>query len=123
MGCSIELSEDRAYILLKVVGDFKGRDMLAYIVESHALGREEGVNRYLVDVTEARNVDSVTSNYEFAYSDMKKTEGIDPHARVAALVSPGDDSHDFVETVAHNANVPLKLFSDRGKALEYLLEE
>jgi hypothetical protein len=67
------------------------------------VGRKMGINKYLVDVTKARNTDTVLGNYEFAYTDMKKTEGIDKYARVAVLVSPEDHSHDFVEIVARNA--------------------
>ncbi|MBW1814413.1 MAG: hypothetical protein JRJ39_12290 [Deltaproteobacteria bacterium] len=71
-------------------------------LEAHTLGGKLGINRYLVDVTESRNTDSVMESYDFAYEDMKNTEGIDLYARVALLVSPGDHSHDFIETVTTN---------------------
>jgi len=94
--------------------------MMNYIVEAHALGDKMGVKRYLVDVTEARNVDSAVKNYEFAYSDIKKADTVNPKARVAALVCPGDHSHDFIETVLYNAGQPIKIFDDLSKAQEYL---
>jgi len=117
---SIKPSKDRTHIVLTVVGEVAGQHMMKYIIEAHALGNEMGINRYLVDATGARNIDSIIGNYDFAYSDMKKTEGIDTLARVAALVSPGDKSHDFVETVLSNAGLSLKIFTDIDMALDYL---
>jgi hypothetical protein len=120
MEYSINPSADRDYILLKVVGDFTAESFMKCIIESHTLGQELGIHSYLVDVTKAKNVDSAYGNYSFAYSDMKKTEGIDPAARVAGLVSPGDHSHDFVETVSNNAGMILKLFTDSAEAMAFL---
>ena len=112
MECRISLSEDRNYIVLKVTGSFTAQSFMKFIVESHRLGQEMDIHRYLVDATEARNVDSAFGNYKFAYEDMESTPGIDRLARVAGLVSPGDHSHDFVETVSTNAGMSLKLFTD-----------
>lgn len=123
MRYSIRPSENRDYIVLAVVGDFKGRDMMKYIIESHALGKDLRINRYLVDVTRARNIDSILGNYDFAYSDIKKQKGIDLGARIAAVVSPGDQSHDFIETVLFNAGLSIKLFTDPEMARKYLLEK
>lgn len=123
MGYSINPSKDRDYIVLKVVGDFKAQNMMKYIIDAHMLGKEIGINRYLVDVTEARNVDSIIDNYTFAYSDMKKAEEVDLTARVAALVSQGDHSHNFVETVLCNAVIPLKIFNEMDMAIDYLMQE
>jgi len=123
MAYSIKPSKNQNYIVLKVVGNFKGQDMMKYIIESHALGKNLGINRYLVDVTEATNIDSLANNYEFAYSDMQKPEGIDINAKVAAIINPDDRSHDFIETVLCNAMRPLKLFIDPDKARKYLLGE
>ena len=120
MGYSLKPSEDRDYIVLTVVGEINGQSMMKYIIEAHDLGKEMGINRYFVDVTEARNIDSILGNYNFAYSDMKKSKGVDTLARVAALVSPGDHSHDFIETVLTNAGLSLKLFTNPVTAREYL---
>ena len=54
---------------------------------------------------------------------MQQAEDIDRNARVAVLRSPGDHSHDFIETVSRNAGLHVKLFTDRAKALAHLLEE
>jgi hypothetical protein len=120
MKYTIRPSEDRRYVLLKIEGNFTAREMMACVVESHSVGKELGVRNYLVDVRKAKNVDTALGNREFAYSDMKQTEGVDPHARVAGLVSPGDHSHDFVATVSANAGMSLKLFTDFDEAICYL---
>lgn len=116
----IEPSPEREYVILKIVGDFIGQEMMQMVLESHALGLELGIHRYLVDVTEARNIDSILGHYNFAHRDMQQVDGIDPHARVAGLVSPGDHSHDFVVTVSANAGMHLSLFTELDAALDHL---
>lgn len=113
--------KDKGIILLKVVGDVTRQEMLACDMEAHALGRQLGIRRYLMDATEAHNVESVTGNYVFIRNDIEREE-IDRLARVAMLVAPDDHSHDFVETVARNSGFLVKLFRDRGEAERYLLE-
>lgn len=120
MEYSIKPSKDSDYIILKVSGEFTAQSFMKCIVETHTLGREMGIHSYLVDATNARNTDSAFGNYKFAYSDMKNTEGIDLLARVAGLVSPGDCSHDFVETVSNNAGMIFKLFTDPDEAKAWL---
>lgn len=121
MEYTIKPSEDGKYIVLKIDGDFTASQMMACVIESHALGKQLGLRCYLVDVRRARNIDSAMGNVNFAYRDMKQVEGVDPRARVAGLVSPGDHSHDFVATVSENAGMFLKLFTDFDEAVGYLL--
>ena len=120
MEYSIKPSESRDYLVLTVGGEFTAKDMMKCIVETHTLGAEMDIHWYLVDATKGRNIDSVLGNYHFAYKDMKQTEGTDPLARVAALVSLDDHSHDFVATVSANAGMQLQIFTDLDKAIRYL---
>lgn len=87
---------------------------------AHAQGRELGINRYFVDMTEARNAERVVGNYEFAHEDMRRDQSIEKDVRVAILVSPEDHSHDFVETALRNAGHNVTLFRDRELALRHL---
>jgi hypothetical protein len=116
----IRVSDDGAYIVLKVTGA-TGRTGLAQVVEAHALGAKLGIRRYLVDLTEATNPDPPSQSYEFAYGDFPATPGIDRFASVAALVSPGDHSHDFLVIVFQNSGSAIGLFDDREAALRHLL--
>ncbi|HES59949.1 MAG: hypothetical protein JW956_03595 [Calditrichaceae bacterium] len=121
MGYSIKLSEKKEYVILVIEGDFTGKDMLKYILEAHAFGHKKKVDNYLVDVTKAKNVDSVLGNYEFAYTDIQSIPGVNPRSKVASLINPEDHSHDFIETVLINAGMPIKLCRDLETAEKYLL--
>jgi hypothetical protein len=88
--------------------------------ESHALGRKLGIRRYLVDLRKSRNVESLLDGYQFAYQDMPQQPEIDRSARVAILVSPGDHSHDFIETVSRNSGLDVTLFRDYEQAIAHL---
>lgn len=115
-------SEDRKYIVLKHWGEINSELAMERNLEAHALAAELGITRHLVDVTDARNVDSVTKTYKFAYEDMRLPPGIDKNAYIAMLVSPKDHSHDFVETVTRNAGQNVTLFRDRELAIKHLLK-
>ena len=122
MSFTISPSKDGKYISLKITGDIDSKIAMNNNIEAHALGKKLGINRYFVDLTKSRNVESVADSYKFAYEDMK-TPMIDKSARVAILVDPNDHSHDFIETVLQNSGHSVKLFTDRKLAKSYLLKE
>jgi hypothetical protein len=122
MDYTITPSNDGTHIILKVKGNITRQTALQMNLEAHALGRQLQIRRYLVDVTESKNTDNPLEDYELAHSDMRQTEGIDKQAWVVALVSPGDHSHDFMETVSKNAGLHLKLFTDPVEAMRFLME-
>ena len=123
MPYEIHLSEDGKYIIAKHRGELNGESVIKGTLEAHALGRKLGITRHLMDVTEARNVDSVTSNYELAYKEIPDNPGIDKTVRVAVLVSPDDHTHDFSETVTRNAGQDVTIFRDREAAIRHLLSD
>lgn len=92
-------------------------------IEAHTLGKKLEINRYLLDLREARNVDSPVNGYKFAYDDMPNEPMIDRKARVAMLVSPEDHSHDFIETVAQNTGLDVTLFRDYEQAIQHLTKD
>ena len=92
------------------------------IIKAHSLGKKLGINKFLVDMTESRNTESVIDNYKFAYEDMT-TSDIDPSARVATVISPDDNSHDFVVTAMMNAGLNIALFNDIESAKKFLKGE
>ncbi len=123
MKYSIRPSEDGKYILIKGNGEITRALAMQQNIEAHALGAKLGINRYLTDLTESRNVDSVANSFEFVNMDMKTEPGINRFARVAVLVSPGDHSHDFIELVARNAGLNVKLFTDPDAAVAHLTKD
>lgn len=122
MKYSITVSEDGRYIIAKHWGEITGETVIQRTREAHALGEKLGINRHLMDVTEARHVDSITTTFEFAHHKIGRSQGINMAVRVAVLVSPDDHSHDFVETVTRNAGQNVTLFRDREAAIRHLLE-
>jgi hypothetical protein len=120
MPYSIKPSQDGKYILVTVQGDMTRALAMEHNRESHALGRKLGIRRYLVDLRKSRNVESLLDGYQFAYQDMPQQPEIDRSARVAILVSPGDHSHDFIETVSRNSGLDVTLFRDYEQAIAHL---
>jgi hypothetical protein len=123
MSYRITPSQDNSHILIEVRGVIGKTNAMQQNIEAHRLGRSLGIKRYLVDLTQARNRDSVLANYEFAYHDMRQCEEIDLFAKVVLLVSPEDHSHDFIETVSKNAGFNVTLFTDSAAARRFLLGE
>jgi hypothetical protein len=121
MAYTITPSADGKYIGLKVTGELTRELAMQQNLAAHALGRELGITRYFVDVTEARNTERVVANCDFAHEDMSHQQGIDKDVRVAMLVSPEDHSHDFIEVVLRNAGHNVTLFRDRELAMRHLL--
>lgn len=123
MSYTIAPSPNGRYIVITVLADIDRKLAMKFVVEAHALGRQLGIRRYLVDVVQARNVDPVIDQYEFAYTDIQQVAGIDRDARVAAVAAPGDTSHDFIEIVARNAGFSFRLFFDPREAEAFLMTD
>ena len=117
---SISPSACGGHIVLVVDGDIDRRTAMRLNLEAHALGKDLGLRRYLVDLRGSRNTDSLSGQFEFAYEDMQNTPGIDRLAKVALLVAADDHSHDFIETVTGNAGLTVRIFRDLGRAESYL---
>ncbi len=89
MSTTLAVSDDGKYIIMTVAGDLTRELAAENNLRAHALGAKLEIHCYLVDLTDSRNIDSVTDNYDFAYRDMK-AEPYDRNARVALLVKPGE---------------------------------
>lgn len=113
------LSADQRYVYTKITGLVNVASMLECVLAAHQLARQAGVNRHLMDLTDARNYLSTLQNYHFAYNDMNRLD-IDRLARIAMLVNPNDHSHDFLETLLRNNGRDVTLFTSREEAERYL---
>lgn len=120
---TITPSSDGKYIILKVKGDYHRQLAMQNNIELNKLGKKLGTNRFLMDLTESKNVESSSEKYAFAYEDMMNAPEIDRTARVALLVSPDDHSHDFIVTVTRNAGLDVTLFTDHELAVQHLLKD
>lgn len=115
------LSADKRYVYTKVIGLVDVASMLECVLTAHQFARQAGVNRHLMDLTEARNQLSTLENYYFAYNDMNHPD-IDRLARVAMLVGTDDHSHDFLETLSRNSGRDVTLFTSREEAERHLAD-
>lgn len=52
MNHNVSVSNDRKYIVLKATGIINRLLVIQYFIEAHTLGKQEGINRYLVNFTE-----------------------------------------------------------------------
>jgi hypothetical protein len=123
MSYEITVDENQQYIILTTHGDLTNQKAMEQNLEAHALGKQLGINRFLVDSTDSRYIGTPVSHYQFAYEELKTEPKIDAAARVAAVVSPEDHSHDFFETVARNNGMDFTLFRNRENAIRHLLRK
>ena len=121
MEYSITHSEDKLIVFLKVTGNINRQYAIECNIAAHEYGKKLGINRYLMDLVNSRNVDTTMGNYKFAYQDMQSAP-VDRDACVAILVHPDDHSHDFIETLAKNTGLNVNLFRDRDEALSFLYD-
>ena len=122
MNYLITPSEDGNYIIMKVIGDIISDEVIKMNIEATAMGKKLGITKYLIDVTESKNISPIYENYKFAYIDLPVKSKIDHKNRIAILVDPDDHSHDFVETVLKNAGSNSTIFRDRELAIQHLLK-
>jgi hypothetical protein len=115
----IRVSDDGTYVILRVIGP-TGRHRMAQVVAAHAFGAERGIHHYLVDLTEAFNVESAIDDYEMANKDFPAAPLVNRFARVAGLTKPGDRSHDFLAMVLRNSGNLIEMFDDLASAEAYI---
>lgn len=108
------------YIIMEVHGEMDRALGLHIAEQAQVLGDEQNIRNFLVDVTNAVNVDSILDQYRFANEDLIRSDELNHYSKIAVLASPDDHSHDFVETVVRNVGINFKLFRSRDQALSFL---
>lgn len=122
MPYTITVSQNNGYIIVRVTDDMS-RKLAAEIADQALLmGKKWRIGRYLIDLTASRNRESILGSYQSAYEDLAVLPWRKTLTRVALLVDPQDDSHDFNEIVLNNIGMRTTLFRDRDEAVQYLLE-
>ena len=123
MEYNITVSENGKYIILKVIGDLDRSSSMRELIEAHELGAKLSIDRFMADLTEARNIRSILEDYQLANADTHNEPRINVAALVAMLVASDDHSHDFLETAGLNSGWRVKLFRDRQEAIDYLMKD
>lgn len=119
MTYTVECDDRAGLVIVRVVGELTVEAAAEYTQAAQAAGGERGITRYLIDVRQARNVESTLANYQFAYTTLPEIRAARSN-RVAVLHAPHDHSHDFVETVSRNAGYNVRMFDDLEEALGWL---
>lgn len=121
MSFEVFMSDNQKYIVCRVTGQIGADTAREFGQAMDDLSRDRHVDRFLTDVRSALNVAGVLDNYLFAYRDMAELH-FQRNVRSAILTTPGDSSHDFVETVARNAGYAVRIFDDEQAAVAWLEE-
>jgi len=119
MDYQVTMADSGRYVLVKVQVPMTSAVGVQCGALAARLGAETGVNRYLFDLRDSPNVQTIVDNYEFAYREMPDF-GFSRQSRSALLVRPDDRSHDFIETAFLNAGYLVKLFRDAAAAIAWL---
>ena len=83
------------------------------------LADESDIRKFLFDMRESRNIQSVTNNYYFAYERIQ-TFDFPRNSLSAFLVQPSDNSHDFITTAFKNAGYSVEKFTSEDEAIKWL---
>ena len=122
MSYTITASQNNEYIIVKATTNMY-RKLAAEIAEQAMLmGKKLEISRYLIDLTASRNLESILGSYQSAYEDLAELSWRKILTRVALLVDPQDNSHDFNEIVLNNIGIRATLFRDSDQAVQYLLK-
>lgn len=119
MDYKISLSESGNYVIIQVMQPMTSELGHRCGTDAARLAGEKKTNRFLFDLRESQNIQTVIKNYDFAYEGMMDF-GF-PRASISALlIKPGDKSHDFIETAFLNAGYNVKIFTNEKSAIAWL---
>ncbi|UCD51431.1 MAG: hypothetical protein JSW27_02130 [Phycisphaerales bacterium] len=119
MNSEVSISSCGTWVHTCVDGPITRESALEFITEAARAADTQGLDRFLFDVRGASNVKRPLHDYEIAHDHLRKL-GFSPVSRVALLVSPGDQTHDFFELTAANAGHVWKVFDDEDAATDWL---
>lgn len=122
MDYDVSLAGSGRYILIRVRVPMTSAVGVQCGADAVRLGSENQVDRFLFDLRDSPNVQSVVDNYEFAHKEITNF-GFPMTSRSAFLVRPDDQSHDFINTAFYNAGYVTRMFIDDAEAIAWLEEE
>jgi hypothetical protein len=122
MDYQVSLAASGRYILIKVLVPMTSAVGVRCGADAVRVGAEKQVDRFLFDLRDSPNVQSVVDNYEFAHKEIANF-GFPMTSRSAFLVRPDDKSHDFINTAFYNAGYVTRMFIDEAEAIAWLEQE
>ena len=119
MTYEVEYVDDAGYVSGTLTGDLEQDELNAARGEMNALLMSNKCKRLLVDATDVLHMQSVFSDFEFTAEHQTELPLGTSHA---VVVQPEHMEHmQFVEDVAQNRSVNLRLFTDKSAAIDWLL--
>ena len=119
MDYKISIAENRNYIIIKYYVPMTTEISLKSGPELMRRSTENDIRRFLFDMRESINIQSVTDNYYFANQHIR-TFDFPRRSRSAFLVNPSDNSHDFITTAFMNAGYAVAKFANEDEAVKWL---
>jgi hypothetical protein len=118
MAIEISVAESGKYLVSRVTGEINTEIARELAAQTERTAQETGIADRLLDLRGTPNTQSVVHNYDFAYKELE--EIVNRGTKAAVLVSPGDDSHDFIMIVVRNAGFNGRKFTDKTVAIAWL---
>ena len=119
MEYEISIAENCMYIRIKYFAPMTTELAFKSGPELNRLAAENGIRRFLFDMQESSNVQSVTDNYFFANQHLPNMD-FPKDSRSAFLIPPLDHSHDFITMAFQNAGYTVAKFSAEAEAISWL---
>ena len=118
MSYDVSLSPDEAFVSVRVSSPLVKELALSFTRDAIQLANEHGIRSILFDVRGQQATDGMLNQYDYAQQLMDL--GLKPDSRIAVLVTPGDDSHDFVEVATRNIGFVFHVFYEEQDAHDWL---
>lgn len=119
MDYEVSIADNGNYIIIKYCVPMTTEVALKSSSELMGLSAEHDIKRFLFDMRESANVQSITANFKFANKDIQTFE-FPRNSLSAFLVRPNDKSHDFITTVFLNAGYAVEKFTSVREAVKWL---
>ncbi len=121
MKLDISIVQENGYVEITLTGDPNGDRFNASRAEANELMKKTGCKGLLVDATGLTRMLPVIADFEFTTGH---TTELPKGTRHAVIVNPVHmERMQFVEDVAQNRFIDLRIFTDRAKALSWLIDK
>ena len=114
---SIQILEGKGYLEVLISGPYSLDRFKSHMLTAVRTTKEKRLKCLLLDVRALVGAPSTMERHELGRSGVEQKVDF----RVAALVTPEQAKDNFASTVARNRGVNVRTFTDRAKALEWLL--
>ena len=124
MTWAIEYDDDLQIVVLTYSGKTTGEDIKEAAAARIAMGKEKGVNKFLIDAGKVETEASATLSIYEVPEDLYLRQEANRKSRIAVIRPESSVSREmveFYETACLNLGWLVKVFQDRDNAVEWLL--